>query len=129
MKSEFDDLIGKPYGEFGRGPDFYDCWGSVCEAGKRMGENTPDYKDISYLNLRGVLKAIKEMTVLPEYELIIKPERRAIVMFKIIGGWAHFGRMIDKRYFIHATEELGVHISSINGFYGPLVKGLYLCRQ
>ena len=127
MKGEFDDLIGKPFGEYGRGPDFYDCWGIVHVSGLRMGENTPDYKDISHMNLRGVLKAIREMTKLPEYQLVEKPERRAIILFKIVDGRAHFGRLIDRRYFIHTNEELGVHISSIDGIYGQLVKGFYLC--
>ena len=128
MKSEFDHLIGKPFGEYGRGPDLYDCWGVVIESGKLMGEDTPDYSDISHNEADKVWGIVRK--TLPEYEQIDKPVRKAIVLFMHVDGTAHFGCLIDKRYMIHTNEELGCHISSVaDGLYSKLVKGFYLCKK
>jgi len=42
----FDDLIGKPYLENGRGPDGYDCYGICMEACSRIGVALPELKDL-----------------------------------------------------------------------------------
>jgi len=39
----FDDLIGKPYKENGRGPDGYDCYGLVEEISHRLGIDLPSF--------------------------------------------------------------------------------------
>jgi hypothetical protein len=125
---DFNNLIGKPFRDYGRGPDAYDCWGVVIEAGRIMGEDTPpDYLDLSYLECARLWCEIEE--ALPEYEEIEKPVMGAIVLFKNVDGAAHFGRMIDSRYFIHANRDMGVHVSSIDGVYRQLVKGFYLCKK
>ena len=43
---EYQDLIGKPYKENGRGPDGYDCYGICIEVCKRIGIYLPELKDI-----------------------------------------------------------------------------------
>ena len=127
MRGEFDHLIGKPFGEYGRGPDCYDCWGIVIESGKIMGEQTPDYSDVSHNERKKIWKEVAKL--LPVYEEVDKPVKGAISLFKTIEGEAHFGRVIDERYFIQSTRGLGVHISSITGLYSRLVKGFYLCKK
>ena len=39
----FDDLIGKPYKENGRGPECYDCYGLVEEISHRLGIDLPSF--------------------------------------------------------------------------------------
>jgi hypothetical protein len=127
MKSKFDHLIGKPFGEYGRGPDFYDCWGVVIESGKIMGLDTPDYKSLSHRSHEEIWSEVSIR--IPEYEKIDRPVIGSIILFKNIDGNAHFGRVIGGNCFIHSTEELGVHVSSIDGFYSRLIKGFYSCKE
>ena len=42
----FDDLIGKPYKENGRGPEDYDCYGLVLTVCHRLGINLPDRQEL-----------------------------------------------------------------------------------
>jgi len=42
----FDDLIGKPYKENGRGPDGYDCYGLVLTVCHRLGIDLPDRQEL-----------------------------------------------------------------------------------
>lgn len=127
MKSEFDHLIGKPFGEYGRGPDCYDCWGVIIESGRLMGEDTPDYEYISHKESDKIWDKVRRH--ITEYDLVTEPKKGDIILFKTIVGEAHFGRMINSYQFIQATEELGVHVSAIDGFYRQLVKGFYRCKK
>ncbi len=54
-----DDLIGKPFVDGGRGPDFYDCWGLASEVFRRFGIVIPDYR-VGALDQTAIFNAYRQ---------------------------------------------------------------------
>ena len=96
----FDDLIGKPYIENGRGPNGYDCWGVVMEIGRRIGVKLPE------VDVIGQQRFFK----------INKSETRGgdIVLIDAANG-RHTGAMINRKKLmtVESTSKRGVHIINI----------------
>jgi cell wall-associated NlpC family hydrolase len=97
----FDDMIGKPYKQDGRGPNGFDCWGVCMEVCKRISIKLPEQDEI-----------IKN-----KFKNITDPKLGDIVLIKIIGGpHAHVGVMLDSSSFmtVHNTGRRGVHRMKIS---------------
>lgn len=122
----FDDLIGLPFVDGGRGPNQYDCWGLVREVYRRYGVNLPDYP----ISAMDAVKIGNQMMQDAGNWLEVKqplPLPCLVVMQLDCGSWAnHVGVYIGNGQFIHAYGATGVVIepikrrrSSIIGFYVP----------
>ncbi len=125
MTADIQDLIGKPFKEFGRGPDGYDCWGGVIAVGSRLGVEIPDY---CHLGVRDV------SLILSEYERRKNDwipcetgEVGDIVVFdRVEDGGLHFGIVVSRGWFAHVTEDLGLHRSRLDHPVNKgLIKGFY----
>jgi len=129
-KLDFSDLIGKPFSDLGRGPDSYDCWGLVREAGNRLGIEIPDYGDIHYWKREEIKGCIGQKAKFDFVETK-EPMVGDIVVFKEGGfGELHFGILIDDHNVLHAGPEIGVRKNSINSiFFRQMIKGFYRCKS
>ncbi|MCM0760660.1 C40 family peptidase [Sporomusa sphaeroides DSM 2875] len=121
----FEDLLGLPFVDGGRGPDKYDCWGLACEVYRRHGIELPDYR-ISAYDTRKIGQQITNS--LPDYIEVKYPLPVPCLMaIRVNGSYAsHVGVYVGNGQFIHAYQPTGVVIdrikrwqSSIVGFYVP----------
>ena len=96
---DYNDLIGKPYKEKGRGPDGYDCYGLCIEVCKRFGTALPEMSDML------------ESLFLP----VSQPIPGDLVLVTNVGE-KHAGVMIDDTLFLQvvATGRRGVHCMRID---------------
>ncbi len=124
------ELIGRPYKAGGRGPSDFDCWGLCMYLAEKIGGSLPDI-------------AVPEDR--QEHGKLIERQRRCfrklrhavagcLVLFRIIDDrnrvkW-HIGTILpDRQHFIHTTQNLGVHIASLNRQPWKLfTEGFYLYR-
>jgi len=102
---KYDDLIGKPYKEDGRGPDGYDCYGVCMEVCKRAGINLPEFnelKDSKFLH-------------------IDKPDIGDLVLIRSTCD-QHAGVMVSKSKLlqVNSTGHRGVHEMRLDH---PWIKG------
>ena len=104
---DFSDLVGKPYGAGGRGPDFYDCYGLVIEAARRSGK---PLRDVVYSD--HALELSDKYAPTLNVEKISGPEKRAVIEMEYKGE-IHIGFCLDEKTFIHTTSIQGVRISRI----------------
>lgn len=125
---QFDDLIGLPFEDGGRGPASYDCWGLAKEVYRRYGEELPDYAvsamDIGRVNFELTANRPSWVEVKPPL-----PVPCLVVVRLSCGVWAsHVGVHIGNGRFIHAYVVTGVVIerlgsthwrNRIAGFYVP----------
>lgn len=129
MTFEYQDLIGKPFKDLGRGPDGYDCWGVVKEVADRLGNDVPDY-GVHYDDYESVLSTYK--AVRNDYVPISKKDKLIpgdIVIYKRLGSGLHFGIMVDQHHFLHASEGSGVQKNRIDHpVVFQLVEGIYRCK-
>ncbi len=121
-----DDLISLPFGDGGRGPTEYDCWGLVREVYRRYGVQLPDYP----ISAMDAVKIGSQMAQdAGDWMEIQQPLTvPCLVVIRLdCGSWAnHVGVYIGNNQFIHAYKASGVVVdrikrwqSSIVGFYIP----------
>ena len=94
----FDDLIGKPYKENGRGPDGYDCYGLVEIVSRRLGIDLPAFGLLC-------LEAMKHRFI-----KVSKPEAGDIVFVPP----GHVGIMENKNTMLQVMDRHPVHRMRIN---------------
>lgn len=130
---DYKDLIGKPFKDIGRGPDFYDCWGIVLFLYSKAGIVLADYKDsfCSYKDEKGAeLEFNKYFYLFEKIEQNIKPEGYDIVLWKQIEGELHFGVVLDNYYFLHTSEKYGVRKNRYDHpFLRKLIAGFYRYKE
>jgi len=101
----FDDLIGKPYIENGRGPDGYDCYGVWMEVNRRLGVELPEQELI--------LKGCK-------FKKVDTPQAGDAVLI-ITGEGPHVAAAENETTIIHTSCKMGnVHRVKIDN---PQVAG------
>jgi cell wall-associated NlpC family hydrolase len=121
----FDDLLGKPFSDFGRGPDTFDCWGLVIEVAGRLGIEVPDYGRIVPDTEQVWHAYVDHHADYVRSEII----PGAIVLFRRMGSGLHFGIVIDPEHFLHADPSLGVvKVRMDHPMYCRLIKGYFLHR-
>lgn len=124
---DISDLIGKPFKDYGRGPDGYDCWGTVIAVAARYGIVIPDYGHYHHEDAAGVVGEFERR----RFEWIEinkrdKPEICDVVMFKRTDGALHFGIVIEDGFFVQANADLCVHICRLNHpLYRQLIRAFY----
>lgn len=124
----FDDLLGLPFADGGRGPDTFDCWGLVVEVYKRYGVQLPNYPIENYKASYVGDMIKKEFPKWKEVEQTY-PIPSVVLIQMSYESWAnHVGVYIGNGLFIHAYKASGVTIArvkkwraSILGFYVPIV--------
>lgn len=119
MKIDVSDLIGVPFVEFGRDKRTgLDCYGLVIEVAKRYGKNLKDIalEKFDYDKVRKV-----------EPELNVKRTKNymqeciGLEFYGVFDKRLHIGITIDdKGTFLHATENQGVRVSTIESCKGYL---------
>ena len=122
----YEDLIGKPFADLGRGPDAYDCWGLVIEVGQRMGIEVPDY-GVSHQNEARVNGTFRAHAT--DYERVNQPKVGDIAVWKSMAGELHFGIVIDGNHVLHAGPEVGVRKNRLDHpIVSQLIEGFYRCK-
>jgi len=125
---KLSDLIGKPYKDGGRGPDYYDCWGLCMEVARRAGIELPEFNVAIDNELRGRL--INEQKK-AGFHRLNKPVSWSLVLFRIWDDhnntlW-HVGIVLENcRQFIHITGNSFVCITDLKrGFWDIHLEGFY----
>ena len=93
----FDDLIGIPYKENGRGPDGYDCYGLVLTVCHRLGIDLPDRQ---------------ELLKVPFEKVKIKQAGDIVFIPNFTGG--HIGVMENSSTMLQVIDRHPVHRMKIN---------------
>ena len=122
----FDDLIGIPFVDGGRGPKGYDCWGCAQEVFKRYGTSLPDYP-VSAMDAKLIADKITEEQQKEFWKEIKEPMAPCLVVFKLsCNSWAnHVGVYIGDGQFIHAYIHSGIVIDQLKKWKNYIV-GYYL---
>jgi cell wall-associated NlpC family hydrolase len=112
MLLDINDLLGKPYKEGARGPDFFDCYGLAIEVAKRMGHKVPDLFELASEDPHNLEFATKS-------EGLVKTETPAfgdvVLFFDSKGRIYHCGIVLKNGEMIHCTKER-VHIMKISEY-------------
>jgi len=123
-----NDLIGKPFKDLGRGPDYFDCFGLVKEVFKRQGFEIPDYgRDIWADQSSRINNAILDAS--EHWTPISKPIRGCLAVFRFpYPMWvSHLGVMLDTERFINVRLKTRVIIDKISSpAWKKRVAGFYL---
>lgn len=107
----FDDLIGKPYGTGGVGPDFYDCWGLAAEVFRRLGI------DIGENNVAEFTCRNAHSLENPHWRRIKNPKSPCLVTIRAHSIYTnHVGVYIGGNKFIHVSPTTFVTIARLNDF-------------
>jgi hypothetical protein len=112
---DISDLMDKPYGANGRGPELYDCWGLFMEIARRLGRYVPGYDTPQNEEEKNELfETVKDL----HFKRIDEPEDWCAVVFRVWDEkgkekW-HIGHVLpgcDR--FIHITEKTSVCTTSL----------------
>lgn len=108
-----DDLIGKPFKDHGRGPDYYDCWGLVREVFSRYGIKLPMYLISCYdvASISEQIKKEKELSFkgLNNWREIKEPEEPCLILIKNDPVYTnHCAVYVGSGYMLHTLESTGV---------------------
>jgi hypothetical protein len=117
-KLDFTQLIGAQFGDRGRGPWLFDCWGIVFAVRALAGKWTPDY-DVSFTDQDGVARCVKNTK---DQGIFMKvhgrPQALDIVEFKPIDRRLHFGVMINNSIFLDIRDDgAGVKPNRADNFW------------
>lgn len=105
VKILYSDLVCKPYADFGRGPEAYDCYGVVIEVFRRAGHEFPDWGSLRWKACRQIAERIAGH--MAEFEPIEKPQILDLVLMwrERADVCDHLGVMVERGYFLHTTTE------------------------
>lgn len=123
---ELNDLIGKPFGDRGRGPDYYDCYGLVMEVYRRFGKRIPDYSisaEACAEITNEVQKAKKETDLWEKLDDLKVP---CIVLLRAhVFFTQHFGVVISRNQFMHIMNY-GVCVDRLDSsLWRRKIEGFY----
>ena len=120
---DVSDLVGKPFAEFGRGPQSYDCYGLVLEVSRRLGRPFPDYGSLPAAS-EGAIRRIEERRgeLLP----VAAPEVGDVVLMSVAapGRPDHLGIVTEPGWFLHALPRRGACLSRLS-LWEPFILGIY----
>ena len=110
-----DDLLGKPYKEGARGPDYYNCYGLAIEVAKRMGHTVPDMFKL----IRSDKNDLHDVNYVIDIEGLMKTETPnfgdVVIFFNSKGRVYHCGIVLKNGDMIHCNKN-GVHILKITDY-------------
>lgn len=122
----YDDLIGVPFSNRGRGPSSYDCLGLVIEIYKRNGIFIPNW-DVSVRSCNFIDGYIKTEVSSERWCKLIQPEYLCLITIQQHQEFVqHLAIYIDGGKFIHATPHKGVTVDCLNSpEYKNQIRGFY----
>jgi hypothetical protein len=121
---DLSGLSEKQFGDLGRGPIIYDCWGYVIEVRNRYGLYTPDYGEIHYWEKEKIINYVN--TPIDFYKISGNPEDGDIAVFKEMDNKFHFGVVIQTYYIIHIGPVMGVRKNRWDHpVFKQLIEGFY----
>lgn len=108
--SLYQDLLGKPFAEDGRGPASYDCVGLVLELASRRGKTLP-----SFLSTEAEFHAQlgAGASTLADLPHIAVPVAGCIVLLRMSVAEHHVGMMVDTYRMIHVMKGINVSIERV----------------
>lgn len=114
----YNDLIGKPFSNGGRGPDAYDCYGLAVEVFRRHGIELPDYRisceDASRINQKyeeqRSLWVECDKNNLPIPSLVVLRFNSPLLI-------NHVATYIGNGRMLHIAKRTGVRIEMIDHIY------------
>lgn len=126
----FEDLIGKPFADDGRGPDNYDCIGLCLEVFARMKIPVSDYDALTFPDISD--KEQKATVLLDELARNWIPVNRPGYGILVAAdypfpGWVtHAGVCLDAERFIQALGRTGICISRFSSpAWAKRLRGFY----
>lgn len=110
---DYSSLLGNPFKDLGRGPDYFDCWGVVIYIRRMHGLYTPDY-GISSSRADAICSEFN----LRKADWIEVPKTQKanvcdVILFKRTDGGLHFGVVIEDGYFAQANSTFGFHLCKV----------------
>lgn len=123
-------LIGKPVGDYGRGPDVYDCLGVWLEI---RGILRLPRRDFGSLAL-GLTRAISQRVDGFRGMFLRRESRKLIAAGDLVlirsdedpDLCAHIGTMVERGKFLHTCYSAGVHRSDTDHpLWRRLIEGIY----
>lgn len=120
---DVSDLVGKPFAEFGRGPQSYDCYGLVLEVSRRLGRPFPDYGSLPAAS-EGAIRRIEERR--GELSHVTAPDVGDVILMAVSapGRPDHLGIVTEPGWFLHALPRRGACLSRIS-LWTPFILGFY----
>lgn len=124
MRLEYADMIGKPFEEFGRGPDAYDCYGVCIELSRRGGHPIPDYGSVPCSAAEEIDAKIRA-----HFHLTTKvtmPEPLDLVLLTGEDGPTHLGIFVENLHYLTTTKKTGVIRVNVNHhIWKHLMRGFF----
>lgn len=127
MMIDFNDMIGKPFINRGRGPEGYDCWGVVREIYRRCGVEIPDYS-LSADACRQIQKTVNdERSILDNWYEIKEPQTPCLILIKAHPAFTqHLGVYAGRGKFLHARKDTGVVAEKLTSpLWSKKIAGFY----
>jgi cell wall-associated NlpC family hydrolase len=127
---KFEDLIGKPFVDDGRGPDGYDCVGLCLEIFTRMKIPVSDYNKLVFPEINNKEQKAKVLLceLARDWVPVDTPEYGILVVIDYpFPGWStHVGVCINAEQFIQALGKTGVCISRFSSpAWRKRIRGFY----
>lgn len=119
MDINYDDLIGTPFKNHGRGDGGYDCYGLVKEVFKRYGINIPEY-DADFDDSEKINSLVRDNTAhrpwkqVDDINHLPVPCLVALRFGSPVGVVNHTGTYIGHGQFIHTRAKVGACIDRID---------------
>lgn len=110
----YEDLVGKPYTEGGRGPEGYDCWGIVMECLRRQAIRVPDpFARQDQLRVKLDQRAADATdwiaSLFGDWRRTEEQVIGSVLAFRDQDGDAvHVGVLVEPKRFVHACKRTGV---------------------
>lgn len=125
---DVSDLVGKPFAEFGRGPDAFDCYGLVLEVSRRLGRPFPDYGSLPSAS-EGAIRRIEERRDEGAFAPASTPAVGDVVLMALSapGRPDHLGIVTEPGWFLHALPKRGACLSRL-ALWAPFILGVYRHR-
>jgi len=122
---DVSDLIGKPFAEFGRGPDAYDCYGVWIEVRKRLQLPAIDVGSLAISLSEAIAEKIQNSKWM--FQKVDREEVGDLVLFRGVAGMnTHIGAVIAHGVFLHGAAGIGIHRSKLNNpLYRDRIEGIY----
>lgn len=123
----YNDLIGKPFKNGGRGPEKYDCWGLAAEIFARHGIQLPDYKincdDASRID--GQIQSQRSQWINCQNK--VPTPALVVIRYAENDLLNHVGVYIGAGRFIHTRDKIGVNIDRVDGtVWKRRIEGYYV---
>jgi cell wall-associated NlpC family hydrolase len=116
----YEDMLNKPYSDFGNGPDSYNCWGVIREYHRREGFEIPDLNSVyQQVGLPSEQEARAEIIRQCEAGFDRVEDRRAgdVAQFNVLAGHVHVGVLIDRFHFLHVILDGTVVVQRLDHPY------------